>query len=133
MNEKYYKGLYLIGSLYDMVLGFGFLLFYKPIYALLGMNLPNNPAYLSCCTMLIGLYGILLFMIYKDLKNSRNMVIYATLIKFGFFGVVFTYYLFIGSQYVDIPFRILGGVDLVFGLLFLESLRFVKNQSAKAK
>lgn len=127
MNEKYYKNLYLIGSLYDMILGFGFLLFYKPIYALLNMNLPNNPAYLSCCTTLIGLFGILLFMIYKDLKNSRNMVIYATLVKFGFFGVVFTYYLFIGKKYVDLPFIILGVVDLVFGLLFLESLRFIKK------
>lgn len=127
MNEKYYKSLYLIGSLYDMILGFGFLLFYKPIYALLGMNLPDNPSYLSCCAMLIGLYGILLFMISKNLKNSRNMVIYAALVKFGFFGVIFFHYFYTGSQYVDLPFRILGGVDFIFGILFLESLRFIKK------
>ena len=127
MKEKYYKSLYLIGSLYDILLGFGFLLLYKPIYALLGMNLPDNPAYLSCCAMLIGLYGILLFMIYKDIKNSRNMVIYASLVKFGFFGVVVFHYFFTGSRFIDLPFRILAGADLIFGILFLESLRFIKK------
>jgi len=127
MKEGYYKGLYLVGALYDIILGFGFLLFYKIIYDVLGMNLPSNPAYLSMCAMMIGLYGVLLFMIYQNPKNSRKMIIYASLIKFGFVAVVLYYWFFMGVEYVDMPFRILGGADLIFGLLFLESLKFAKR------
>ena len=127
MKEGYYKGLYLVAALYDIILGFGFLLFYKTIYNVLGMNLPPNPAYLSLCAMLIGLYGILLFMIYQDPKSSRKMIIYSSLIKFGFVAVVLYYWFFVGLDYVDMPFRILAGVDLIFGLLFLESLKFAKK------
>jgi len=127
VKEGYYKGLYLVGALYDLILGFGFLLFYKIIYDVLGMNLPPNPAYLSMCAMLIGLYGVLLFMVYQDPKNSRKMIIYASLIKFGFVAIILYYWLFMGAEYVDMPFRILGGADLIFGLLFLESLKFAKR------
>lgn len=127
MKEGYYKGLYLIGALYDIILGFGFLLFYKIVYNVLGMNLPPNPAYLSMCAMILGIYGILLFMIYQDPKNSRKMIIYSSLIKFGFVAVVLYYWLFVNPEYVDLPFRILAGIDLIFGLLFLESLKFAKK------
>jgi hypothetical protein len=127
MKERYYKGLYLVSSFYDIILGFGFLLFYEFIYSILGMNLPTNPSYLSMCAMLIGIYGILLFMIYQDPKNSRKMIIYASLIKFGFSIVVLYYLLFVGTEYIDVPFMILGVIDLIFGLLFLESLNFAKK------
>jgi hypothetical protein len=127
VKEKHYKKLYLIGALYDIILGFGFLLFYKFIYNILKMAIPPNPAYLSLCAMLIGLYGILLFMIYKDIKNSRNMIIYASLIKFGFVATVLYYWIFVSADYVDMPFRILGGIDLIFGILFIKSLKFTKK------
>jgi len=127
MKEGYYKQLFLVGALYDIILGFGFLLFYKTIYSVLGMNLPPNPAYLSMCAMLISIYGILLFMIYQNPRESRKMIIYSSLIKFGFVAVVLYYWLFVGAEYVDMPFRILGAIDLVFGLLFLQALKFAKK------
>ena len=116
----------MIAALYDFILGFGFLLFYKIIYKVLGMNLPENPAYLSLCAAMIGIYGILLFMIYKNPEKSRNMILYAILIKFAFVAVVLYYWLFVGAEYVDVPFRIIAGIDLVFGLLFLNSLKIAK-------
>lgn len=127
MREGYYKNLYFVGALYDIILGFGFLLFYKIIYDVLGMNLPPNPAYLSMCAMFVGVYGILLFMIHQDPKNNRKMITYASLVKFGFVIVVLYYWLFIGADYVDMPYRILAGTDLIFGILFLESLKFAKK------
>ncbi len=126
MGAGYFKRLYLIAALYDLILGFGFLLFYKIIYKVLGMNLPENPAYLSLCAIMIGIYGILLFMIYKNPEKSKGMIVYAILIKFAFVAVVLYYWLFVGSEYVDVPFRIIAGIDLVFGLLFLNSLKIAK-------
>jgi len=37
-REKYYKGLYLVGGLYDFILGFAFIFFYVGIFKMLGMN-----------------------------------------------------------------------------------------------
>ena len=54
------------------------------------------------------------------------MVIYAILIKLAFVGVVFYYY-FVNAALVDMPFRILAGVDFIFAILFIESLRFIKK------
>ena len=126
MGREYYKKLYLIAALYDILLGFGFLLFYKIIYKVWGMNLPENPAYLSLCAILIGIYGILLFMIHKNPENNRIAIVYAILIKFAFVVVVLYYWLLVGSGYVDVPFRIIAGIDLVFGFLFLNSLKIAK-------
>ena len=128
MEREYYKRLYLIAALYDLILGFGFLLFYKIIYKVFGMNLPENPAYLSLCAIMIGIYGILLFMIHKNPENNRITIIYAILVKFAFVAVVLYYWLIIGSNYVDIPFRIIAGIDLIFALLFLKSLKIAKNR-----
>jgi len=127
MKQDYYRGLFLIAGLYDFILGISFLFFYKEIFFLTGMNLPENPAYLTFCAILIALFGILLFMIYSDLNNSRRMIIYSILIKFGYVSTVLYYYFLVGKDYVDAPFLIFAGFDLVFAILFLESLRFVRN------
>jgi hypothetical protein len=127
MNKSYYKLLYLTASLYDTILGFMFLFFYKYIYQLFNMNIPSNPAYLSFCAAFIGVYGLLLFMIYRDIDNSRKAVIFSIFVKFAFFSVVMYYWLFVGSNYVDAPFRIFAFIDLIFGILFIESLKFIKK------
>jgi len=127
MKRDYYRGLFLIAGLYDFILGIIFLFFYRQIFFLTGMNLPENPAYLTFCAILIALFGILLFMIYFDLENSRKMIIYSVLIKFGYVGTVIYYFFVVGKDYVDAPFLIFAVFDFVFAILFLESLRFVKH------
>ncbi len=127
MKEGYYKGLYLISALYDFILGIAFLLFYKTIFGITGMNLPRNPAYLTFSAAIIALYGVLLFMIYLNLNGSRRLVIYAILVKFAYVGTVLYYYLLVGPAYVDAPFLIFAGFDFIFALLFIESLKFIKK------
>ncbi len=127
MKQNYYRGLFLIAGLYDFILGVGFLFFYKQIFYFTGMNLPENPAYLTFCAVLIMLFGILLFMIYYDLNNSRRMIIYSVLIKFGYVSTVLYYYFLVGKDYVDAPFLIFAGFDFIFAILFLESLKFVRK------
>jgi hypothetical protein len=126
-KEVYYKSLYLIAALYDFILGTAFLFFYKPIFAWTGMNLPENPAYLTFCATLIAIFGIMLFMIYLTLKGSRRMIITAILIKFAYIGTTFYYYFLVGRDYVDTPFMIFAFLDFIFVILFIESLNFVKD------
>jgi hypothetical protein len=126
-KRGYYKTLYLIASIYDFMLGIIFLFFYKSVYNLLGMNIPENPAYLTFSALMITLFGILLFMIYLDLENAKKLVILAILIKFSYVGTVFFYYLLVGADYVDLPYRIFAIFDLIFAGLFIESLREIKK------
>ena len=126
-KNRYYKGLYLIAALYDFILGVAFIFFYRYIFEITGMNLPNNPAYLTFSATVIALFGVLLFMIYLKPEGSRRLVIYAILFKFAYIGTVLYYYLLVGQSYVDAPFLIFAGFDAIFALLFMESLKFIRN------
>lgn len=126
-REKYYKILYFIAGCYDFTLGFAFLFFYRQIFYFLGMNVPENPAYLTFCAFLILFFGVLLFMISFNIKNTRRMIFYSIFIKFSYVATVVYYYLLVGKEYVDFPFRLFAYFDFIFALLFLESLRYIKN------
>ncbi len=60
---------------------------------------------------------------------SKNMIIYAILIKLGFTSVILYYYFLWGKEYIDFPFQILAIIDFAFALLFIQSLKFFKNKS----
>jgi len=123
---KYYKKLYLFASCHDIIVGSAFLFFHTYIYNFFGMNLPPNPVYLAFGARLTALFGVFLYMIYKDLDNSKKLIRYAVFVKLASTSIIY-YYWFLNSLFVDIPFRILGTIDLLFALLFLESLRYLKK------
>ncbi|MCX6717699.1 MAG: hypothetical protein NTU76_03430 [Candidatus Taylorbacteria bacterium] len=127
MNIKYYRGLFFVSALYDFILGVAFVFFYQPIFSLLNMNVPGNPAYLTFCALMIALFGVLLFMIFLKIEGSRRLVLYSIGVKFIYIGTVIYYYLLVGHDYVDLPFIIFAGLDFIFACLFIESLRFIKE------
>lgn len=127
MKRGYYRGLYLVAALYDLILGAVFLLFYKPLMETFEIPIPSNPAYLSGSAMFIFLFGILLFLIFLKPEGSKRMVIYSVLMKIGYTGVVVYYLITRGFDFVEWPFLLFGGLDILFALLFLESLRFIKE------
>lgn len=125
-NKGYYKTLFLIAGIYDFILGFAFLFFYKGIFNILGMNIPANPSYLTFGAFCIMFFGVLLFMISWKPEGSRRMIIYSVLFKFSYIVTV-AYYFILDSSYVDSPFILFAFFDLVFAILFLESLRKIRN------
>ena len=127
MNTKYYRGLFLVSALYDLILGLAFVFFYQPIFKLLSMNVPENPAYLTFSALMIALFGVLLFMIFLKIEGSRRLVLYSIGVKFIYIGTVLYYFLLVGRDYVDLPFIIFAGLDFIFACLFIESLRFIKE------
>jgi hypothetical protein len=127
MKRGYYKGLYLVAALYDLVLGAVFLMFYKPLMETFEIPIPSNPAYLSASAMFIFLFGVLLFLIYLKPEGSRRMVIYSILMKIGYSSVVLYYLVTRGFDFVEWPFLMFAGLDILFALLFAESLRFIKE------
>ncbi len=127
LERGYYKGLYFVSALYDLVLGFMFLFFYEKILDFVDMPIPDNPAYLAASSMFIFIFGILLFMIYLKPEGSRRMVIYSILFKFGYISVAVYYLITRGTDFVKWPFLTFIVCDIIFAAFFIESLRFIKE------
>ncbi|MBN1539293.1 MAG: hypothetical protein JW939_04045 [Candidatus Thermoplasmatota archaeon] len=127
MKRGYYRGLYLVAALYDLILGLCFLFFWKPLMEMFDIPIPSNPAYLSASAMFIFLFGVLLFLIFLKPKGSFRMVIYSVCMKIGYAAVVLYYLVTRGADFVEWPFLVFAAVDMVFAVLFIESLRFVRD------
>jgi len=128
MKEGYYKWLFLIAAIYDIFLGIIFMFFYKPIFSLLGIPLPNFTAYISLLSVFLIVLGIGYYYISKgDLRKNRDLIKVGTLYKFAYSGVAL-FYLIIGAL-PHLAFALVFGVaDLIFGLLFIECLYSTKKR-----
>lgn len=124
----YYKGLFLTSAIYDLVLGIIFTFFYKPVFTLLGVPLPEFAGYLS----LIGVFLIVLgigyyYIAMGDLKKNRDLIKVGTLYKFAYAIVAF-FYLILGTIPHMIFAWVFGIIDLIFAVLFIECLNYTKNR-----
>jgi len=124
-REKYYKGLFLIAALYDLILGIAFLFFYKILYLFLNIPLPENPAYLSLSAMFVFVIGIGYYLIYLDIYANRDLAKLGVIYKFAYAAIAF-YYLIFGAvpHFIFIVFAL---IDLVFAFLFIEFLYSVRD------
>ncbi len=127
MKPPYYKWLYIAGSAYDVGLGIGFLILWPWIFKLFDIAKPDNPAYVSLIAIFIAAYGIFLFFISLKPEESKRMIAYAIIMKFAFIGVVGAYLIVYQLKYIPWPFIVLAGCDLVWAILFFESMRQAKS------
>ncbi|MFA5031944.1 MAG: hypothetical protein WC614_02890 [bacterium] len=125
-KENYYKGLFLTAAFYDFILGILFLFFYKPFFNALSISLPPNPSYLSLSAAFVFVIGIAYFIIYKDIRGNRGLVIVGTAFKIAYVAV--------GIFYLAIHlvphmfFMLLALCDAIFGILFMEFLNYTKKR-----
>ena len=50
---RFYRGVFFVAALYDLILGAAFLFFYPWAYGLMGIPLPTEPAYLAVLRQLL--------------------------------------------------------------------------------
>jgi len=119
---KYYKGLFLLVAIYDIILGIVFMFFTKPTFELLGIpeKLPEFDGYLTLIGVYVFILGIAYYLIYKgDLRKNRDLILIGVLYKLGYCVVAF-YYFFTG----DIPhilfLGLFGIIDLITFILMAE-------------
>lgn len=130
-RKKYYKGLFLVAAIYDIVLGIVFTFFYGFAFKLLGITdkLPNYGAYLSLIGSFLFVIGIAYYLIYKgDLKRNRSLIIVGALYKFAFASVAIWYFA-IGEIPHVIFASLFGVVDLIMLFLMIECLLFIGKNS----
>lgn len=127
MREAYYKALFLIAAIYDIILGIGFTFFYKYLFPLLGVPVPEFGGYISLIGIFILVLGIGYYYIYKgDLIKNRDLIKIGFLYKIAYSGTAF-FYLISGTLPHLIFFWIFGIIDLIFAVLFVECLIYTKK------
>lgn len=86
--------LFLIASIYDILLGVVFAFFYEPAFGLLGISeaLPKFGGYLSLIGAFLFVIGIAYFLIYRgDLARNCDLILVGALYKLAYCTTAFAY------------------------------------------
>ena len=129
-KERYYKGLFLAASVYDLGLGIIFTFFYKPTFDLLGVTPPGG-AYIPLLGVFLFVIGVGYFLIYRgDLYRNRDLIVVGTLYKLAYSSIAFFFWA-IGDVPHVLFAALFGIIDAVFLILMIECLMYL-NKSASA-
>ena len=124
MTIKSVKMVFLVGALYDLILGAVFALFFKTVYALFGTELPNHAGYIQLAAAYIFIFGIGFYFVYRDPHRNRAIIALGILMKLAFCVVVFGHLLVDTIPSFYIPVAVL---DVVFLALFLAAYKAVRE------
>jgi uncharacterized membrane protein HdeD (DUF308 family) len=129
-KEKYYRGLFYLAGLYDVLLGITFTFFPARAYAALGIGdkLPAFGGYLTLLGAFVLVIGIAYFLIARgDLQRNADLILVGTLYKLAYASTAF-YYWSQGSL-PHVAFAALFGVaDTIFLVLMAECLLTLKRE-----
>ncbi len=127
----YYRGLFLVAAIYDVVLGIVFTFFYKPAFDLLDIRPPGG-GYVPLLGAFLFVIGVAYYLIYRgDLWRNRDLIEVGTLYKLAYASIVFVFW-----AMGDIPhvlFAALFGVaDALFFVLMVECLLYLRSHRPEA-
>ncbi|MBI9069763.1 MAG: hypothetical protein JEZ09_20875 [Salinivirgaceae bacterium] len=127
---RYYKGLFLVAAIYDLILGLVFTFIPKSAFYLIGIpeKAPDFTGYLSLIGAYLLIIGIAYFLIYKgDLQKNLDLILIGLLYKLAYCSVVF-YYFIIGDLPHIIFLVLFGLIDIIMFALMLECYISVRKQ-----
>ena len=121
-REKFYRGLFNLAAVYDVLLGITFTFFPARAFAVLGISdkLPAFGGYLTLLGAFVLVIGVAYFLIARgDLRRNADLILVGTLYKLAYARTAF-YYWSQGSL-PHVAFGALFGVaDTVFFILMAE-------------
>ncbi|MBY9004398.1 MAG: hypothetical protein KGD73_10535 [Candidatus Lokiarchaeota archaeon] len=123
-KEKYYKILFIVAALYNIINSVTFILVSivaTDLFPLFGVEIPPSMIWLQLSLILIALFGVGYIMVSRDISKNHGLVLIGGLAKLSFFLLTMIYFL-LGD--VNILIVLLGGVDLIMVILFIEFLIF---------
>ena len=124
---KYYKMLFLIASVYDILLGVVFIFFYKFAFELLRISekLPEFGGYLSLIGAFLFVIGVAYYLIYRgDLIKNRDLIMIGALYKLAYCTITFFYFA-IGEIPHILFISLFGVVDLIMFIMMVECYIFI--------
>jgi uncharacterized membrane protein HdeD (DUF308 family) len=130
-KEKYYRSLFLIAAVYDVVLGITFTFFPARAFDALGIRekLPAFGGYLTLLGAFVLAIGIAYFLIARgDLRRNTDLILVGTLYKLAYSAT--TFYYWSQGNLPHIAFAALFGVaDAVFFALMAECYWSLKQET----
>lgn len=128
-REKYYRGLFLISALYDVILGIVFTFFQTRAFGALGIRekLPEYGGYISLLGAFVFVIGVAYYLISRsDLRQNLDLILIGVLYKLAYCATVF-YYALIGNVPHLIFVALFGVADLIFFFLMAECYIFLRK------
>ncbi|HEU5397523.1 MAG TPA: hypothetical protein VFV81_10160 [Verrucomicrobiae bacterium] len=120
-KEKYYRALFSVAAMYDLLLGIAFTFFPMPTFAWLGVSdqLPSFTGYITLPGALVMALGITYVLIARgDLGRNRDLILAGSLFKLAYAAVAFYYWA--AGTLPHPAFAVFGVADALFFLLILE-------------
>lgn len=126
MNEAFYKRMFLIGALWNLVGGAFIVAFTNWIFSLSHLTPPSPPAYYYSWIALFMTFGIGYYMIYRDMYANKNIVLLGAIGKLAF---AFTFIYYMATLPGQIPFLFIIPMvgDIIFAILFFMFLGFASK------
>ncbi|MGA9453005.1 MAG: hypothetical protein WBW41_16875 [Verrucomicrobiia bacterium] len=121
-KEKYYRSLFTIAAVYDILLGITFTFFPERAFDALGIRekLPAFGGYLTLLGAFVFVIGIAYLLIASgDLRRNRDLILVGTLYKLAYSATAF-YYWSVGNIPHVIFVALFGVADAVFFILMAE-------------
>ena len=118
---RFYRKVFLVAALYDLILGVAFLFLYPWIYGALDIPGPTEPAYLQLAAAFVLVQGIMYALVYRNLERNRDLILVGAIYKAAYAAISLLHFA-IG----DLPhrvFAVFGVLDLGFLVLFLMCLK----------
>jgi hypothetical protein len=118
---RFYRGVFLVAAVYDLLLGIVFLFLYPWAYGALGIPAPAEPAYLQLSAAFVLVQGIMYVLVFRHIEESRDLILVGAIYKAAYASISLVH-LGIGDL-PHIAFAVLGVLDLGFLVLFMMCLR----------
>jgi hypothetical protein len=120
MPSSWIRPLFIVGGLYDGLLGLAFLFFPSALFSAFDVTPPNHWGYIRFPALLLILFGVMFLSIAADPVRRRELMLYGCGLKFAYCSTVFYYKIKFGIPDMWMPF---AWADLAFLILFAVAWR----------
>ena len=129
-RDSFFRGLFLVAAVYDLILGFFFFFFYKPVYTYFNITLPVYPMYLQMAAAFVFAMGVGYYFVYRNLYRNIDLVKLGVVYKLTYAGLT-SYFYFVGLA--NITFFWFAMIDATFLALFVWFLFYARESGRYLK
>jgi hypothetical protein len=129
-TSEFYKSVFGVAAVYDMLLGVAFFLFYAAIYSAFNIELPSNAVYIHITAGFVFVQGLSYFFVYLNLKRNIDIVKVGLIYKSIYVALALYYWSI--DQLPHLIFGIFGIIDFFFIVLFALYLKDYEEVIAQA-
>ncbi len=115
MNPSWIRPLFVLAAAYDLALGIGVLLFFRPLYVWAGITPPNHDAYVQFGAAVVVVMGLGFALVAANPAANRGLMLMGVLFKFAYALPVLGHYFF-GSM--PVVWTVFAWCDLAFAAGF---------------